>query len=274
MKGAGRYPEASSCHEGLQAELEEASASNHRIANQTDANIKVSKLVLRSASGEVIGSETNETSIDKLLKVIGNYKSPQMKKESEVKTELVEPEEDAASSAAGKACDGFPNCYMPQTAFQKPGGSLLMVRELGIGSNVLATDGSQTSVVSAVPLPYDIYSIVELVTRKGSCKVSACHRIPIPSQDALPGDSRAAGELRVGDLVFFGSRTLPLTKISFFRMRTELYKIAFYPDIPVEAVIVPCGMHTRGEVVPYPPLDFSSYSEADLLQAMPREYED
>merc|ERR1712224_824562 len=108
----------------------------------------------------------------------------------------------------------------------------------------------------------------------GSFKVSACHRIPTLSQDGLPGDSRAAADLHVGDPVFFGSRTLPLTKISFFRMRTELYKIGFYPDVPVETVIVPCGMHTRGEVVPYAPFDFSNHSEAELLQAMPTHYED
>jgi len=161
-----------------------------------------------------------------------------------VKSEPVDFEDDALSGRA-EPCDG-PKCYLPQTAFQKPGKSLLMVTELEVGCHVLATDGSETSVVSFVPLPFDMYSIVELVTRKGSCKVSECHRIAIPGQNGGQGDSRAAADLKVGDHVFFGSRNLPLTRISFFKMRTELYKVAFYSDVPVEAVIVPCGMHTHG----------------------------
>ena len=34
--------------------------------------------------------------------------------------------------------------------------------------------------------------------------------------------------------VFMGTRKLPLTKISHYDMRTELYKVGFYPDIAVE----------------------------------------
>lgn len=273
MKGAGRCPEASSSSDSREVKSGEASASNRQAANQTDADIEVSKLVLRSSSGEEIGLETDGACIDKMLKVIGNYKQPAVKTEVEVKSEPMDSEGDTLSGRATKPCGG-PNCYLPQTAFQKSGGSLLRVRELEAGSQVLATDGSETSVVSAVPLPFDLYSIVELVTRKGSCKVSECHRIAIPGQDGSQGDSRAAADLRVGDHVFFGSRNLPLTRISFFKMHTELYKVAFYPDVPVEAVIVPCGMHTHGQNVPYPPADFSVYSEADLLQAMPTHYED
>merc|ERR1712194_538484 len=127
---------------------------------------------------------------------------------------------------------------------------------------------------SVVTHPLDKYCIVELMTRKGSFKVSACHRIAVAVQDGFPADARAAAELAIGDRVFMGTRALPLTRISHFDTRTELISVAFSPDVPVESFIVPCGMQTHGEILPCEPFDFSAYSEADLQQAMPVRYDD
>jgi len=81
LKGAGRCPEASSSSDSREEKSGEASASSRQAANPTDGDIEVSKLVLRSSAGEEVGLETDGACIDKLLKVIGNYKQPAVKTE-------------------------------------------------------------------------------------------------------------------------------------------------------------------------------------------------
>jgi hypothetical protein len=243
----------------------------HSFASAANSgNATISKIVLRS-SGEELCSETDVVGIDKLLKIVANHR-PAIKTEIEVKSEPIEKQLEAF--AGSQPSEGLTDCYLPQTAFRTASGSLLMVKELTPGCEVLASDGSVISVVSSEHQPFNKYCIVELVTRKGSFTVSACHRIAVDNQTGRLGDPRKASDLRVGDHVFMGERKLPLAKVSHFAMRTELYKVAFHPDIPVESLIVPCGMRTHGELVPYPPMDFSAYSESDLLQAMPVQYED
>ena len=44
-----------------------------------DTNVEISKLTLRSASGEQLGIKTDSTPIERLLKVIGNFKQTQVK---------------------------------------------------------------------------------------------------------------------------------------------------------------------------------------------------
>jgi hypothetical protein len=106
--------------------------------------------------------------------------------------------------------------------FRSPVGSLLLVEQLEVGSQVLSVDGNTLSVVSRCPHILDKYSIVELVTRKGSFKVSACHRIAVGAENGATTEVRSAGGLRRGDYVFIGTRLLPLTKVCIFETRTEL----------------------------------------------------
>jgi len=71
----------------------------------------------------------------------------------------------------------------------------------GAWTDLRACRGCGTSVLRALYVqthPLDKYCIVELMTRKGSFKVSACHRIAVAGQDGFPADARAAAELASG----------------------------------------------------------------------------
>merc|ERR1712129_265981 len=65
------------------------------------------------------------------------------------------------------------------------------------------------------------------------------------------GETCPAGDTQRGDLVIVGSRARPLTKVISSIESTDLYKITFTPDGPIEAFhIASYGILTRGLPVP------------------------
>ena len=110
--------------------------------------------------------------LERLLKVIGNYKNL-VKTELDVKSESAELEP-MEFTPASRPCDGSTSCYLPQTAFQKPGGGLLTVGECKEGSQVLASDGRQVQVLASERLPPESQSsVICRALREGDRKLAS-----------------------------------------------------------------------------------------------------
>jgi len=199
-----------------------------------------------------------------------------------------EPDQD--QSAVGRQTDCIAkgsNCFLPRTAFKSSNGHLLLVDHLVAGHEVLAVDGAPRRVLTVHRLEKAKCHVVELVTRLGSFKVSACHRVIVPGQDGATPREKKAADLAIGDRVLMGTRDLDLTNVKHLEMWTELFRISFDQDAAVEGFITPLfGMQTLGDPCqagasshqePGSVFDLSGlpqYSEEDLRGALPLRYED
>lgn len=253
---------------------------NQSLDQELDSDCDISSLVLRDASGRLKGFETDTTIVYKLLKITSESHKASVKWEAyakdevpvkaeyPIKDELVQ--EFTAEKTEAACAEGGTNCFLPRTAFKCTSGNLLLVDNLQEGQQVLAADGSPALVRRVLRHEHQKYHIVELVTRLGSFKVSACHRIPLVGQDEALSVEKRAGELIAGEQVRMGTRGLRLTKVTHLQMWTELFSVCFDQDQSVEAFIAPhLGMQTKGAGI-----DLSQFSEEDLYQAMPLRYED
>ena len=115
----------------------------------------------------------------------------------------------------------------------------------------------------------------EMVARQGKLKTSPGHRIRIAG---IHGSCLLAKDLKEGDRVFVGQREQTLVRVNhILEEKTSLVCITFYPDVPVEAFVIPdWGLQTFGELSQQLVLEnpFASVSQEDLLRACPLQYED
>jgi len=164
-------------------------------------------------------------------------------------------------------------CYLPDTGFPTPDGKLVLAKHIKEGDKVVDAGGKVVSVLFVRHHPRQKRELVQLGTNRGNLKVSADHRIVVPSEDNNTV-TRRASELHVGDQVFMGSLVRTLTRAGPpIEEGTELFEVTFFPDSGVEAFVVPtCGMRTRGEPISAELL--KRFSESDLLQAVPIQYND
>merc|ERR1711920_446245 len=142
-------------------------------------------------------------------------------------------------------------------------------------------DHSVATVVSMRHHPRKKCLIVELVTRQGSFKVSATHRVAMVGQTGELTEARRAGELTVRDNVVVGTKKQKLTRVTQSEEWSELVSVSFCPDRSMEAFVVPSrGLQTRGESFPEE-MDaslllqvFSQVAADELHRAQPAAYED
>lgn len=138
-------------------------------------------------------------------------------------------------------------CFLPNTAFKAPGDTLRLAKSIQEGDSVLVADGTTAFAVKVTHHPRQKYKLVELVTNRGSIKVSADHRIVLAVGDDSSATCRA-DQAQVGDKVLVGEWVRSLTRVTPSEEATELVEITFEPDGNVEAFLVPMwGMQTRGE---------------------------
>mmetsp|Transcript_90510 Transcript_90510/g.142959 ORF Transcript_90510/g.142959 Transcript_90510/m.142959 type:complete len:616 (-) Transcript_90510:41-1888(-) len=144
-----------------------------------------------------------------------------------------------------------PYCFLRNTAFKTPGNRIALVQNLVPGSKVLLSDGiTETSVVSVDKIPYQKkapYDVIKLITPQGTFEVSAGHPIAVPGSSGTK-EARCACLLQPGDIVFVGRKEQKLIKVVAEKVGTDLFKVSFFPDLPVEAFPFPSfGLQTWGE---------------------------
>eukprot|EP00929_Paragymnodinium_shiwhaense_P039604 TRINITY_DN20796_c0_g1_i1.p1 TRINITY_DN20796_c0_g1~~TRINITY_DN20796_c0_g1_i1.p1 ORF type:complete len:584 (-),score=58.80 TRINITY_DN20796_c0_g1_i1:593-2344(-) len=200
----------------------------------------------------------------------------------------------ASRDSASNSMSPSVKCFLPQTAFPCPDGRLVLVEHLKKGDSVRMADDSVAKVVTLhrfEPRRSKPYPIVDLHTQQGPYRVSANHRVAIPSSTGVPA-SKLAVELRRGDQVIIGQKARTLVKVAQCQERVPLYMVGFDVDIPVEMFPVrPWGMWTFGEACSQSDVPGSSSSmpygdallelagipacsEVELLEAMPYDYHD
>jgi len=115
-------------------------------------------------------------------------------------------------------------------------------------NDVVVGIGSHLRVASTELLREELREIVELKTRHACHQVTADHRIVIPCDESPCGKTDiVAKALRVGDLVFCGEQASKLVKVTSHFLRTEVVRLQFDPDEPVESFIAPkWGLLSKG----------------------------
>ena len=98
--------------------------------------------------------------------------------------------------------------------------------------------------------PRVVRTLVTLRTAQAELTVTSDHRIVVVGADDTCKDA-CAGDLKVGNYVFCGTRQQRLTKVVHRESTTDLVEIRFNPDEPLEARAAPrWGILTKGEEMP------------------------
>ncbi|CAE7541344.1 unnamed protein product [Symbiodinium sp. CCMP2592] len=128
-----------------------------------------------------------------------------------------------------------PHCFMTDAVFKTRGYDVdffLMGRDLQKGSKVVAGDDVTILQVVKTPEICESSEVVELRAGDAVLQVTPDHLV----KTGEPEESvyRAAGQLKVGDLVMLDSgEAAALTSVTVRRMDCQVLKIIFEPDLPV-----------------------------------------
>jgi len=159
------------------------------------------------------------------------------------------------SSAAGNASTTSavstvgPKCFLPNNVFKTMDGGLVLSQDLRVGTCVTTSDGGHACVTDWRPYPRNDMpnKLVEIVTHHARIKVSAKHRVVVPTSDG-EDEPRFASALRAGDHVRVGAKRQRVSRSIATEERCDLFMVSFEPDVPVEVFNMPVeGVQTRGE---------------------------
>lgn len=128
-----------------------------------------------------------------------------------------------------------PHCFMTDAIFKTRGYGadfFLMGRDLKKGSQVVAGDDATILEVATTPEICEASEVVELKAGDAVLQVTSDHLVATgePEESVY----RAAGQLKVGDLVMLDSgEAAALTSVAVRRTDCQVLKIVFEPDLPV-----------------------------------------
>eukprot|EP00439_Symbiodinium_sp_Y106_P021410 s4129_g2.t1 len=130
-----------------------------------------------------------------------------------------------------------PHCFMTDAIFKTRGCGVdffLMGRDLQKGSQVVAGDDATILEVAKRPEICEASEVVELKAGDAVLQVTSDHLVATGEPEAEESVYRAAGQLKVGDLVMLDSgEAAALTSVAVRRTDCQVLKIVFEPDLPV-----------------------------------------
>ncbi|CAK9078210.1 unnamed protein product [Durusdinium trenchii] len=146
----------------------------------------------------------------------------------------VQPDEETSmllSASSGFSVDtGGPRCFMLDTIFKTPFGSVLSGPQLSKDTPILAADGSTILAVANDPEQHVVRGTVILETKEAKLQVTRDHRIVLAS----------------GQLVLVEGVPTKLTSVDFIPGEFQVLKITFQPDEPVAVFHPRPCIHSHG----------------------------
>jgi len=159
-------------------------------------------------------------------------------------------------------------CFLKDTLFKTLSHQLVPAHQLQKHAFVSASSGAPLRVVAITIHPAEERELVEICVRGASLTVTASHRVLVQDSD---GSRRTvlAAELRCEDHVFCSGGPKQLTSLQRFTQILEVVEVAFSPDEPVEAFLLPPhAILTKGQAFKYPSL-FQDEGRGDLAISIP-----
>lgn len=133
--------------------------------------------------------------------------------------------EDAESACDAVAVEG--RCFMIETKFQTPAGTLVEAADLSIGDSILDHKHNLRTVTWCRKLPKQKRELVDLYTKP--LTVTSSHRVVVPG-----GEVVQAKDLKKNDEVLMGNGCQQLLKVSMRAKWTEVMELEFAEDAIVE----------------------------------------
>jgi len=141
-------------------------------------------------------------------------------------------------------------CLLPNTLLPISHLEYVTARRVKLGDKIQSSSGNLLDVAFVQIHEHVAHTLVTLRTAQAELTVTSDHRIVVLGADDKCKDVRA-GDLKVGNYVFCGSRKQRLTKVVQHERTSDLVEIRFNPDEPVEARAAPrWGILAKGEEMP------------------------
>mmetsp|Transcript_58596 Transcript_58596/g.107854 ORF Transcript_58596/g.107854 Transcript_58596/m.107854 type:complete len:546 (+) Transcript_58596:71-1708(+) len=151
-----------------------------------------------------------------------------------------------------------PQSFLPNTMIRLSHNNFKTVVDVQVGDVVCGLEGTPAEVILKEQATC-MASIVEIITRKGSHKFTANHRIVTVSTNSTLDRLVwvEAGSLNVGDHIRIGDAPIAITKIKEYKKFGEIVELHFDPDVPVETQMISSlgGIFTLGGSFPETPRD-------------------